>query len=153
MKKVILSLLLSTTIFASIKVNILDPCSGKIKYRIELAEYFSNVGSASIEALNQLNIDFQGNENSIVSIDGTPTGVDAYLVISDSEIRAYGWCYSVNGQSPELMPNEYILQEDQDHQINWHFGYALHKDGLWITQCTPAWSSTPNLVCDNERLK
>lgn len=150
MKKIILMTLISTSILASIKVNILNPCTGKIKNRIELSEYLSNVGMASVEALEEMNLDFRGNENSIVSIYNTPSGMDAFEIVSPTEMRAYGWCYSVNGFSPELMPNEFELEEEKNYEINWHYGYALYKDGEWVTQCTPAWTVIPNLVCSNE---
>lgn len=149
--KIVILILLTLNVFASdITIQVLSPCDGTVIQQKSENIQMDNLGQASIYFLDQMQLPYTGNEYSITSILDTPTGMDAYDVVSDNEMRAYGWCYSVNGESPELMPNQYFLSEDEDYVISWHYGFALYKDGQWITQCSPAWRFTPNFICDNE---
>lgn len=146
--KIAFTLLISLSVFAAdITVQVLSPCDGTVAHEKMQSIQHDNLGQATIYFLDQMQLSYSGNEYSITSILDTPTGMDAYEVISDTEMRAYGWCYSVNGESPELMPSQYMLEENTDYVISWHYGFALYKDGQWITQCTPSWSVMPNFVC------
>lgn len=141
-------ILLSLNLFAAdITMQVLSPCDGTVIHQETENIQMNNLGQASIYFLDQMQLAYTGNEYSITSILDTPTGMDAYEVISDNEMRAYGWCYSVNGESPELMPNQFLLDLNKDYVISWHYGFALYKDGQWITQCSPSWNVTPNFVC------
>jgi hypothetical protein len=146
--KIVFIFLISLSVFAAdITVQILSPCDGSIAHEKKQNIQFDNLGQASVHFLDQMQLPYSGNDYSITSILETPTGMDAYDITSDNDMRAYGWCYSVNGESPELMPNQYLLDDNKDYVISWHYGFALYKDGQWITQCTPSWSVMPNFVC------
>jgi hypothetical protein len=56
--------------------------------------------------------------------------------LNDKELRAYGWCYSVDGITPDLLADEYILG-GAESKITWYFGYASRVLGHWISQCEP----------------
>ena len=55
---------------------------------------------------------------------------------NEKELRAYGWCYSVDGITPDLLADEYRLQGTEE-KITWYFGFATRILGNWETQCTP----------------
>jgi hypothetical protein len=94
----------------------------------------TTVGEASITALKLQSVLFIGNVAGINAIFGTPIGMDAMEVVSDREYRAYGWCYQVNGVSPEVMPDQ--LRVSGEDKIQWWFGHATNLSGEWIEQCT-----------------
>ncbi|RZJ25676.1 MAG: DUF4430 domain-containing protein, partial [Flavobacterium sp.] len=47
--------------------------------------------------LNKGQIPYTGDKSGIASIAGSPVGDDAIEVLSDSKLRAYGWCVEVDG--------------------------------------------------------
>ncbi|AYF44014.1 hypothetical protein BALOs_1004 [Halobacteriovorax sp. BALOs_7] len=106
----------------------------------------ATVGSATIKLLNTYQIPHKGTQRGMNSIFDTPTGIDAMEVLSDTQMNAHGWCYSVNGLSPEVYPNEVELK-DNDH-VMWWFGYAHYDSGKWITQCEPTWKRAPAQFCN-----
>ena len=85
------------------------------------------------ESLGKQIQSFNGSESSILEIAGLGNHLE---VISDSKMRAYGWCYSVNGKAPELMPDRVTLKAQTDH-LRWYYGYALYDKGEWQAQCVP----------------
>lgn len=110
----------------------------KLIYRAEEAlSVPRTVGSATIHFLDRANeerrIPFRGDEDGISSIDGHDT---ILREVSEIETRAYGWCYSINGFEPELMPGDVEIH-DNDVQIVWFYGFARALYGQWVTQCEP----------------
>lgn len=103
-------------------------------YQMDQSHIGTSVGELTIKVLDQLAIDYQGNERGIHSILNSPLGNDALVIISAQEMKAYGWCYQVNGVTPELFPHE-ILIEDENDEILWFWGYAHYLNGDWIAQC------------------
>lgn len=117
---------------------------------MEVKEVYSNVGALSIGTLKKMNIPFKGSEAGLASVFNTPTGDDALEILSDYEMRAYGWCYSVDGVAPEIYPDEVPLT-DKTKVVTWHFGFARYYKGEWVTQCTPAYSVRPDFLCSKAR--
>ena len=87
-----------------------------------------------------------GTHEGLNSVFNTPVGMEALEVLSDTEMRAYGWCYSVNGVSPEVFPHQVPLNPEIK-EITWTFGFAHYYRGEWITQCTPAYTIRPAFLC------
>lgn len=114
--------------------------------KTRVTEEYRNVGELTIETLRKFNIPFKGTEQGLASAFETPTGDESIEIISDAEMRAYGWCYSVDGVSPELYPHE-VPVSSATKSIVWHFGYARYLRGQWVTQCTPAWKVRPAFLC------
>ena len=138
MKIVILGIFFLASEVLAVTVSFISPCEKEVthKYEFELKSK-KNVGLVTLEALEYFNISFQGSEQAFNSMFQTPTGLDALEVISDSEMMAYGWCFSVNGVSPEVFPDKVLLEESDE--VLWWFGYAHYRNGQWITQCTPSY--------------
>ena len=96
-----------------------------------------SVGSASLRVMNEAKakgqLQFIGYESGIVSINELGNDVE---VISDTRMKAHGWCFSLNGKTPELMPDKTPMTSPSDRLV-WFYAYALYDQGQWITQCTP----------------
>lgn len=60
-------------------------------------------------------------------------------IVGPREFRAYGWCYSVDGVSPDLLADEYALSGSEGI-IRWYFGYATRMDQTWELQCAPVFT-------------
>jgi len=108
-----------------------------------------NVGIITIKALDLSSLAYIGSVEGITSIDNSPTGNNAVEVISPTQMRAYGWCYSVNDIQPDAMPNEVKIISNNDI-VHWYFGYAEYSDGEWISYCTPTHLTRPDFICAKE---
>ena len=105
-----------------------------------------SVGQITIDTLIEQSIPFLGTDEGINSIFNTPVGIDAMEIPSDTEMMAYGWCYSINGFEPNAYPHK-IFATNDDH-ILWWFGFAHNKDGKWISQCTPSYTRRAAQFCE-----
>jgi len=146
MKTLLVSFLLTLSSHAGI-FKIVGPCSKApvIKHNFSL-EASSTVGKLSVELFDEQGIPYIGSELGMNSILETPTGTDAIEIISDSEMLAYGWCYSVNGFEPGEYPHK--VSVNNDDEVLWWFGYAHYKNGEWIAQCTPSYERMSPKFCN-----
>ncbi len=99
--------------------------------RVDLSR---SVGALTIERLHASSMEFEGSESGIASIAGlgnqTARGADGAL-------RYFGWCFSVQGEVPSLMPDRVKLRA-QSNELTWFYGYAYQSpNGDWV-QCHPA---------------
>lgn len=146
MKKYILPFLLTYSAYGAVELSFIGPCDENFIMKTSVSHEYRNVGELTIETLKKFNIPFKGTEKGLASAFETPTGDASVEIISDVEMRAYGWCFSVDGVSPELYPHE-IPVTAFTKKIVWHFGYARFFRGRWVTQCTPAWKVKPDFLC------
>ena len=58
---------------------------------------------------------------------------------SESEVRAFGWCFAINDQVPDTLPDEYALT-GTEKSITWFYSYASRIYGRWTTQCVPVYA-------------
>ncbi len=105
----------------------------------KVIESFSNVGSLTHTILNDalknmIITEYQGSTGGVGSINQMSNQIE---VISDTEMKAYGWCYQVDQQAPDVMPDAYPLQGNES-VIDWFFVYAHMKNNKWLSMCTPA---------------
>ncbi len=94
-----------------------------------------SLGQLTIEMLDLYQVDYQGSELGLNSVLNSPVGLDALVIISDQEIKSYGWCFSYNDIIPEIYANEIEIKSTHD-QILWFWGYAHFLNGKWISQCS-----------------
>lgn len=149
--KTILFLLLLSMNAQAIELKFIGPCLEDFVMKVDVQEDYPNVGELTIKTLEKFNVPHQGTIRGLNSVFNTPVGQDALEVLSDTEMRAYGWCYSVDGEAPEVFPHEFILTPEMKN-VTWHFGFALYKNGQWITQCTPSYSVKPAFLCEDNSL-
>ena len=93
-----------------------------------------NVGEATLEAFERFEIPFEGGTYGFSKIFEFGNELKT---ISKSEMKAYGWCFSVDGVTPETMADETPIR-GTEKLIEWYYAYAHFKEGLWISQCVRA---------------
>lgn len=91
----------------------------------------SHVGQISVEVFDEKSVTYQGGIFGISAMFGLGQDIE---VISDSEMKAHGWCFALDGAVPETMPDQTPVAR-QDSTIVWYYAYAHYKDGAWIGQC------------------
>lgn len=96
-------------------------------------EYPLTVGQASLNFLEKNQISYTGDDSGLAMINGLSSDME---IISDSELKAYGWCYRLNDIVPDAFANQ-ILVTKQSDEIIWFYAYAHYVDGLWVKQCVP----------------
>ena len=138
--------MLSFILAAGLSIEFIGPCSVRPLLQASLPVSSSNVGQASVATLENFEIAFQGNESGLNSAFGTPTGMAALEILSDNEMRSYGWCYSIDGAVPEVFPNAIPLTHVQ-REVRWFFAYAHYLNGEWVSQCEPAYQLRPAFLC------
>lgn len=91
----------------------------------------TTVGQATVQVLDGAGAEYQGDASGIASIAGLGSKLE---VISDQEFKAYGWCFSLNGVAPDVMPDQAQVL-NQDAHIVWYYAFARMKNGEWVSQC------------------
>jgi hypothetical protein len=142
MKKIILCLLFSLISSShAVTWQVHRPCDSSIAYQGDKKlNLEKSAGQHSVNLFELAGIEFQGNEMGMNSIMGTPTGMQALEVLSDTEMRSYGWCYQVNGFGPSTLPGNFYFNSQEDH-LTWVYGFAHFKDGEWLSYCELAYRS------------
>lgn len=130
----------------AIELKFIGPCQKEFIMRTEVTEEFENVGELTIGTLGKFGIPHTGSAEGLSSAFETPVGQDAIEVVSPDEKRYYGWCFSVDGIAPEVYPHEERITAETKSVV-WTFGFALFKNGEWVTQCTPAHTVNPDFLC------
>ena len=92
----------------------------------------TSVGQISVDLLNKNEIVFDGSELGIKEMFDLTNELD---IISKSEMKAWGWCFSLNGEVPETLTHQTMV-ESNDAEITWFYAYAHYLEGEWISQCT-----------------
>lgn len=147
MKTLLLALLLSSQAHA-VELKFIGPCEEEFIMKVEVTDEFANVGELTVATLAKFNIPFIGTAEGLASAFETPVGTAAVEVVSPEETRAYGWCFSVDGVSPEVYPHEIAITPETKN-ITWHFGFARFFRGEWVTQCTPSHTVKPAFLCQD----
>lgn len=103
-----------------------------------------SAGEVSISALKQMQaatgIEFEASEQGVRRIGALGSELE---VISDTRMKAYGWCFRVErgqrAEVPEFMPDQLILDQSVT-RLAWFYAYAEYDAmrGGWISQCVPA---------------
>jgi len=137
---------LSPSVLA-VTIRVQDPCSEKNWLETEIsANKKQNIGELSIQAMEDNGIEFIGTATGINSINGSVTGLDALEVLGDKEMKAYGWCYKVDGIEPSVLPHKLFIKTGEE-KIHWFFAYSHYLNGNWITMCSPTAKTKPEFIC------
>ena len=134
----ILFLILSFSSYADITFEIIGPCKKQpvLKKNLPYSQ-LSSVGHLTVDILEKENIPYVGSAAGIKTILSLPSKENELLIISDTELLAYGWCYKVNGLAPEVYPHK-VEVSDGDH-IEWYFAFSRYLNEEWISQCKPSY--------------
>lgn len=138
---------ISSTAARAARLVIQNPCADQQWLDVEAdAKLGDSVGAATVATLEQNGLPYVGSASGINSIKGTVTGDAALEILSDREMRAYGWCFSVDGVFPDRLADD-VRIEKPDAVIRWVFGFAHYLDGKWVSMCTPTHRVRPPYVC------
>lgn len=149
MKKLSILLLLLTSSAYAVVFEIKNLCDDSAYHKESIQILTTtNVGHLTLNTFKTSNIEFIGNESGMNSILGTPIGLDAMEVLDDNHMRAYGWCYDVDGKQPDMLASEYPIDPNSDCKLTWFYGYAEYLNGEWISYCTPTHLNPNSFVCD-----
>ena len=152
MKSLLYSLVASaamamTTPLYAIDFSITGACSekpllsGEFKTNLE-----DSVGRISLDILEFYQVPHQGTVHGINTIFNSPTGIDAMEVLSDTKMRAYGWCFSINGKIPDSLASEVFFNKQNDY-LHWFYAYSTYDQGVWTDYCVPAYTIKSPQLC------
>lgn len=131
MFKIFLAVLFSFSSVQAVTLKVIGK-SGEVLFSDEqISSLPKTVGQVSVDFFNQNQVPFVGDIDGIVSIHGLGSELD---VISDTDMKAYGWCYSVNGVVPEDFVHKVNILEQKTELIRF-YAYAYYKAGEWTQQC------------------
>lgn len=137
-----LLLTLSTSVYAT-KFEIIDSCSNAPVFEVSIEDTHNTVGELTLDTFRKYNIQNKSSEIGVSQILSSPTGLEAMEVLSDTVMRSHGWCYSVDGQIPEVLMNEVYLTGNEK-VISWFMGYSTYigdpetGESIWEGQCVPS---------------
>jgi hypothetical protein len=136
--KLLVFLFLSASNLFALDVIISDPCSSTplIKTQVDISHDIS-VGEFTVNLLTKFNLEFEGSEAGIISINQTPKSLEAIEFLGENSLRSHGWCYTLNEKLSSLLSDEQMLTV-QDRQLFWYYGYFLMDQGKWGGDCLPA---------------
>lgn len=124
----LLSFLISSALALTITVE--HPTDGVIAQDEVVIVEPTNVGRVTMDYLTSKNIVFDGSELGFMSIAGVEQRLD---ILSKSEMKAYGWCFSVDGVIPETLTHETELKTTSS--LRWFYAFAHYQAGVWLSQC------------------
>ena len=94
----------------------------------------TNAGEVTIAIFDQYKVPYVGSTAGIAEIYNLKQEI---RFVSDTEMKAYGWCFSIDGVVVDTMPDQTLVSTN-DSVIQWYYAYAHYKDGQWIGQCVKA---------------
>lgn len=145
MKNLILFLcLLIPTISFSAEFEVIGPCNEKPVYKFSIGDKFETVADLTFYLLNKNNIPYKGTDKGITELLKAPVGDDALEVLSDTQMRAYGWCFFVNGKVMMEYADEVYLNPGD--KVQWIYSYAIF-DREWKTMCNPSYKLKSEYLC------
>lgn len=119
----------------ALEFKLFHPCDSKLNITSEILLNDSESAlNITIANLKTHKIHHQLLEGGIKSI-YTLNDEKSLEIIDAKNFISYGWCYSVNGQIPESMPDQHHLVNNDS--ISWFLGSSHYSEGQWISYCRP----------------
>ncbi len=144
----VLIFFIATTISSAAELEVIGPCSSKPAYQFKMGDKFETVADLTFYVFDKNNIPYQGTDKGITSLLNDPVGDEALEVISDTEMRAYGWCYFVNGKVSMAFADETYLKPGD--KVQWIYSYAIF-DREWKSMCNPSYKLKSDFMCKKNR--
>lgn len=145
MKSLLVLLLLFSFSAQAVVIEVYGACSSKPVYSGELAPKFESVADLTFHFLKKNKIPFEGTNKGVQNMLNYPTGLDANEILSDTDMRSYGWCFFVDGKNPDVYADEIPL--DNVKKIEWVYSYAFYSKGTWKSMCVRAYKIRPDFIC------
>jgi hypothetical protein len=137
-----------STLSSATQLTVLNPCN-KEPWLAITAETLpgKSVGAWTREFLEQSKFPYKGSDAGLSTIGGLPAADRVLEVLAADQMRAYGWCYQVDGVEPGLMPDQYLLS-GRETSVLWFLGFAEYSRGEWVSMCKPTDLSHATFLCD-----
>lgn len=142
--KIILLFFVSFSLYSA-ELTFQGPCDETPFLEGEVTGAGLTAGDITVDFLNLSGTEYIGSRGGINSIQGTPVGMEAIEVVSDTHMRAYGWCYEIDGVQPAEMPDQIKLKGPE--HVRWFFAYSTYEDGVWKDYCTPSYQLKSPFIC------
>ncbi len=127
--------------------DVIGACSKKPQHAgTFITDISESVGKISVDIFEAHNIPFVGSEEGMAMIANSPMGLDAMEVLSDTKMRAYGWCFSINGVIPDVLASKSYLTSQNDY-ISWFYAYSTYDSGIWLDYCVPSYNLKAKQFC------
>ncbi|KHD88505.1 MAG: hypothetical protein OM95_08315 [Bdellovibrio sp. ArHS] len=152
MKKSIFALLLLASSYSqAVTWEVYGPCDNQPVHQGKVdVDLKKSVGEISVAIFEVNKIPFVGGPEGMSSIINTPMGLESLEIVSNTVMRAYGWCFAVNGTTPNKMPNVLNLRS-QDDKIVWYYAYTTNKENVWQDDmCSPAYWVQADQFCKSK---
>lgn len=129
-------------------ISVIGPCSEKpvFEREFEVTGSSSSAGGISVRIFEESGLPYAGDADGFNSIMGSPSGAQAIEFVSVGKMRVYGWCFSVSGVLPEVMPGAFYLKSDADRLI-WFYAFSTYENGLWTDTCVPSYTIKAPQFC------
>ncbi len=114
----------------ALTVSVLDQ-KGATLFEAETRSTGATVGAITIDVLEQYEVPYTGGVYGITSMFGHGQDLE---VISDTEMKAFGWCFRVDGRTPMTLANETPVPP-RVGRIEWFYAYARYVSGTWSQPC------------------
>jgi len=147
MKKLIAVFMLLSGVAQGATMVVSGACSKTplLKKEIQVSK-IQTAGDFTVSVFEEFNIPYDGSTNHISSIFNSASGLDAMEVLSDTEMRSHGWCFSINGKLADVYPHEIEISDSDT--VHWFYGYAYYNAGVWTGMCAPTYEIAPAQFCD-----
>ncbi|HAT72317.1 MAG TPA: DUF4430 domain-containing protein [Elusimicrobia bacterium] len=129
-------------------ISVIGPCSEKPVFEREFKVAGSSASAGEISAgiFKENGLPYTGDADGFTSIMGSPSGAQAIEFVSAGKMRFYGWCFSVNGVLPAVMPGSFYLKNDAD-RLTWFYAFTTYENGVWIDSCVPSYTVRAPQFC------
>lgn len=129
-------------------IGVIGPCSEEpvFEREFEVTGSSSSVGDISALIFKESGLPYAGDADGFTSIMDSPTGAQAIEFVADGKMRVYGWCFSVNGVLPEVMPGSFYMKSEADRLI-WFYAFSTYENGLWTNTCVPSYTVKAPQFC------
>ena len=142
-----LTLGLSANTAIGVEISIQGPCDPAPWHQETVeAPLKTNFGKITTDFLEFHAEPYEGSDHYIKSIRNSPVGDAALEIISDVEMKSYGWCFSIDGIVPASYPDEIEVTTGQE-TLSWFYAYSHYKSGEWISACVPSAPEAPAFLC------
>lgn len=133
---------------AAARLTVVSPKRVLVDRQLDLREQF-DVLTLTTKELRLSGLEFSVQNGFVHSIAGyTPKRVQ----LSQGGIRAFGWCYRLNGSEPDLIASRVQLKSDDE--LVWFYGYLeMDSRGTWTRECQPAASAANHISASKLRYR
>ncbi len=108
-----------------------DKSSAVVSYELPTASPGSSAGFVTVDGFTSHSIPFAGSEAGITAIFGQGSELE---VITDTTMKAWGWCFAIDGKISDKMPDQVPMPTDAKI-LRWFYAYALYDSGQWTGYC------------------